>query len=97
MWRGSSRSWPYKHGVAKAQTFRKAFREKHLHGQLDIAFDEDRCRTRKEFPLLNLAGVRPTVLNILKRDKAKLSLARNRLKASVNPTFRAALLAYLQI
>jgi hypothetical protein len=45
---------------------------------------------------LNLAGVRPTVLNILKRDKAKLSLARNRLKDSVNPTFRAALLAYLQ-
>jgi len=33
------------------------------------------------------------VLNILKRDKSKLSLKRKRLKASVNPTFRAELLA----
>jgi hypothetical protein len=30
--------------------------------------------------------------NILKKDKSKLSLKRNRLKASVNPYFRTALL-----
>ena len=63
------------------------------HWQLDITFDEDRCRTRKDFSPLNLAVVRHMVLNILKRDKSKLSLECKRLKASVNPTFRAELLA----
>jgi|GEM_PF-6105132 len=37
---------------------------------------------------------RPIVFNILKKDKSKLSLKRNRLKASVNPFFRTALLNY---
>jgi hypothetical protein len=35
---------------------------------------------------------RPTVFNILKKDKSKLSLKLNRLTASVNPSFRTALL-----
>jgi Glutathione S-transferase, N-terminal domain len=48
-------------------------------------FDEDRWRTRKDFSPLNLAIVRPIDFNILKKDKSKLSLKRNRLKASVNP------------
>jgi predicted transposase YbfD/YdcC len=67
--------------------------ENNLHWQLDITFDEDRCRTRKDFAPLNLAIVRHIVLNMLKRDTSKLSLKRNRLKASVNPDFRAQLLA----
>ncbi len=67
--------------------------ENNLHWQLDITFDEDRCRTRKDFSPLNLAIVRHIVFNILKKDKSKLSLKRKRLKASVNPDFRAQLLA----
>jgi len=67
--------------------------ENNLHWQLDITFDEDRCRTRKDFSPLNLAIVRHVVLNILKQDQSKLSLNRKRVKASVNPTFRAELLA----
>jgi hypothetical protein len=63
-----------------------------LPWQLAITLGEDRCRTRKDFSLLNLAIVRPIVFNILKKDKSKLSLKRNRLKASVNPSFRTALL-----
>lgn len=66
--------------------------ENNLHWQLDITFDEDRCRTRKDFSPLNLAIVRHIVFNILKRDKSKLSLKRKRLKASVNPSFRTELL-----
>ncbi len=67
--------------------------ENNLHWQLDIRFGEDRCRTRKDFAPLNLAVVRPMAFTILKRDKSKLSLKRKRLKASVNPDFRAELLA----
>ena len=58
-------------------------------GDGDLSVVAERGRNSRRRP--------PTVLNILKRDKAKLSLSRNRLKASVNPIFRAALLAYLQI
>jgi predicted transposase YbfD/YdcC len=67
--------------------------ENNLHWQLDITFDEDRCRTRKDFSPLNLAVVRRVVFNILKQDQSKLSLKRKRVKASVNPSFRAELLA----
>jgi predicted transposase YbfD/YdcC len=67
--------------------------ENNLHWQLDVTFNEDRCRSRKDFAPLNLAIVRHLVLNILKRDQSKISLKRKRLKASVNQAFRAALLA----
>jgi hypothetical protein len=46
----------------------------------------------KVFSPLNLAIVRPIVFKLLKKDKSKFSLKRNRLKASVNPSFRTALL-----
>jgi predicted transposase YbfD/YdcC len=67
--------------------------DNNLHWQLDVAFDEDRCRTRKDFSPLNFAAVRHRALNLLNRDGCKLSLKRNRLKASVNARFRARLLA----
>jgi predicted transposase YbfD/YdcC len=94
--------------------------ENNLHWQLDITFDEDRCRSREDFSPLNLASspgsqrpsrpslrsgtgrletpgflavVRHAVLNILKRDRAKMSLQRKRVKAAVNSAFRAELLA----
>ena len=67
--------------------------ENNLHWQLDITFDEDRCRTRKDFSPQNLAIVRHMVLNMLKRDKSKLSLNRKRVKASVNADFRLQMLA----
>jgi predicted transposase YbfD/YdcC len=67
--------------------------ENNLHWQLDITFDEDRCRTRKDFSPLNLAVIRHAVFNILKQDQSKLSMQRKRVKASVNPAFRTELLA----
>jgi predicted transposase YbfD/YdcC len=67
--------------------------ENNLHWQLDVTFDEDRCRTRKDFSPLNLAIVRHMVLNMLKRDPSKLSINRKRVKASVNPDFRLQVLA----
>lgn len=66
--------------------------ENNLHWQLDITFDEDRCR-REDFSPLNLAIVRHAVLNILKRDGSKMSLKRKRVKAAVNSAFQAEILA----
>ena len=67
--------------------------ENNLHWQLDMTFREDECRTRKDHAPRNLAMIRRTVLNLLRREPSKLSLKRKRLKASVNPEFRAKILA----
>lgn len=66
--------------------------ENNLHWVLDVAFREDQCRTRKDHSARNLATIRRAVLNLLRRDPAKLSLKRKRLKALINPDFRAAVL-----
>lgn len=67
--------------------------ENKLHWSLDVAFREDECRTRKDHSARNLAMIRRAVLNMLRRDPTKLSIKRKRLKAAMNPTFRATVLA----
>lgn len=64
--------------------------ENNLHWVLDVAFREDECRTRKDNSARNLAMIRRAVLNLLKREPSTLSLKRKRLKAAINPAFRAA-------
>jgi predicted transposase YbfD/YdcC len=65
--------------------------ENNLHWQLDVTFREDACRTRKDHAAHNLATLRKTVLNLLKREPSKISLKRKRLKAALNPNFRDAI------
>lgn len=67
--------------------------ENNLHWVLDVAFREDDCRTRKDHSARNLAMIRRAVLNLLRREPSKLSLKRKRLKATINPAFRNAVLA----
>lgn len=67
--------------------------ENNLHWQLDVTFNEDKCRVRKDFSPQNLAIIRHAVINILKQDKSKTSLKRKRLKALMNQDFRTILLA----
>ena len=67
--------------------------ENKLHWSLDVAFREDECRTRKDHSARNLAMIRRAVLNMLRREPTKLSIKRKRLKAAMNPTFRATVLA----
>jgi predicted transposase YbfD/YdcC len=67
--------------------------ENNLHWQLDVTFNEDKCRVRKDNAPLNLAIIRHMAFNILKRDKSTLSLKRKRLKALMNENFRTNLLA----
>jgi predicted transposase YbfD/YdcC len=67
--------------------------ENGLHWTLDVIFDEDRCRTRKDNSPLNLAIIRHAAVNILKTDSSKGSLRRKRLRACVDPRFRSQLFA----
>jgi len=67
--------------------------ENNLHWTMDVTFDEDRCRTRKDASPLNFAIIRHTGYNILKADKTRGSLRRKRLRACIDPTFRSSLFA----
>ena len=67
--------------------------ENRLHWTLDVTFDEDRCRTRKDDSPLNLAIIHHAGVNILNADKSRGSLRRKRLRACVDPEFRTRLFA----
>ena len=67
--------------------------ENNLHWQLDVTFREDDCRTRKDHAAINLAMMRHAALNHLKREPTKMPIKRKRLKAAIDPDFRATLLA----
>jgi predicted transposase YbfD/YdcC len=68
-----------------------------FHWTLDVTFDEDQCRTRKDDSALNFAVMRHTGYNILKADKSRGSLRRKRIRACVDPAFRTKLFAPLTI
>jgi len=67
--------------------------ENNLHWTMDVTFDEDRCRTRKDASPLNFAIFRHAGYNMLKADKTRGSLRRKRLRACIDPKFRIKLLA----
>ena len=56
--------------------------ENKLHWMLDVHFDEDRCRVRKDHAPLNLATVRRVALSLAKRDTASKQSVRRRLKCA---------------
>ena len=66
--------------------------ENNLHWTLDVAFGEDDGRTRKDYSALNLAIIRHAALPMLKQEPTKIPIKRKRVKAAINPDFRAALL-----
>ena len=65
--------------------------ENGLHWTMDVIFDEDRCRTRKDDSPLNLAVIRHVGFNILKADTTRGSLRRKRLRACIDENFRTRL------
>ena len=85
------------------ETFAKAVRshwgiENGLHWCLDIVFDEDHCRTRKDNSAENLAVIRHIAINIFKNYPAekdptnlslKMSLSRKRRKCGYDVDFMA--------
>jgi predicted transposase YbfD/YdcC len=62
--------------------------ENELHWTLDIAFDEDRCRVRKDHGPENFALLRHIALNLLKQEKtSKRGIKGKRLQAAWNPDY----------
>ena len=56
--------------------------ENRLHWMLDVHFDEDRCRVRKDHAPLNLATVSRVALSLAKRDTLSKASVRRRLKCA---------------
>ncbi|MCI0554070.1 MAG: ISAs1 family transposase [Anaerolineae bacterium] len=68
--------------------------ENELHWTLDIAFDEDRCRVRKEHGPQNFALLRHIALNLLKQEKSsKRGIKGKRLLAAWNEDYLLKVLA----
>lgn len=66
--------------------------EAKTHWVLDIAFNEDRCRVRKDHAAHNLVTIRRFVLNLLRRNPKPMGLRRRRKLASYNMNALADLL-----
>jgi predicted transposase YbfD/YdcC len=76
------------------KVFAKAVRahwgiENSLHWCLDVAFNEDANRTRKDYSGENFAVIRRVALNTLKQFPVKMSLARKRRKCQYDADFMA--------
>ncbi len=83
--------------LTSVETFAKAVRahwgiENSLHWCLDVVFNEDACRTRKDNSAENFSVIRKIALNILRNFPIKMSLARKRKKCLIDPDFMALLL-----
>jgi len=63
--------------------------ENNLHWCLDVTFNEDKCRTRKDNSAENFSVIRRIALNALKRFPEKMSLNRKRRKCHYDPDFMA--------
>ena len=54
--------------------------ENKLHWSLDVTFNEDRCRIRKDYAPENIVAVRHIALNLLRHEHSRqLSLRQKRL------------------
>jgi predicted transposase YbfD/YdcC len=77
---------------ASARTYGQALRqhwgiENSLHWQLDVTFGEDDNRVSQRNAAENLALVRRLALSLLKAHPAKLSIAKKRFAAALDPDF----------
>lgn len=83
--------------LAEVEAFSRAVRahwgiENSLHWQLDVTFNEDKCRTRKDHSAENFSVIRRIALNALKRFPAKMSLNRKKRKCHYDADFMAQVL-----
>jgi len=83
--------------LTDVKAFAKAAREhwgieNSLHWCLDVAFNEDRCRMRKDNSGENFAVIRHIALNLLKKDDSKMSLKAKRHRCAYDDEFLAHIL-----
>lgn len=78
--------------LTDVECFAKAVREhwgieNSLHWCLDVGFNEDRCRMRKDHSGENFAVVRHIALNLLKKDNSNMSLKAKRHRCAYDDDF----------
>jgi predicted transposase YbfD/YdcC len=70
--------------------------ENHLHWVLDVAFEEDAARSRKDNAPQNLALIRKLALNILKTHPDKGSIKGKIKRAGWNDAFLLSMLGHMR-
>jgi predicted transposase YbfD/YdcC len=70
--------------------------ENQLHWVLDVVFDEDRARNRKDNGPQNIALLRKLALNLLRSNRDKASIRRKIKRAGWDDTFLLSLLAQMR-
>ncbi len=63
-----------------------------LHWVLDVTFDEDHCRVRKDHGAANLGGLRRLAVTLLKKEPTRESVATKRLRAAWDVNYLAKVL-----
>ena len=66
--------------------------ENGLHWRLDVTFREDESRIRRGNAAHNLGVIRHVAMNLLKRERTKISYRKKRIRAALNDDFRDKLL-----
>ena len=66
--------------------------ENALHWRLDVTFREDESRIRRGNAPHNIGVIRHVAMNLLKREKTKISYRKKRIRAALNDAFRDNLL-----
>ena len=68
--------------------------ENKLHWSLDVTFNEDRCRIRKDPAAANMAALRRLALNLLRQQRSRaLSVRQKRLLCSLDAGYLLQVLA----
>jgi predicted transposase YbfD/YdcC len=84
-----------------ADAFARAVRdhwsiENGLHWVLDVAFDEDRARNRKDHGPENLAIIRKLALNVLRRARPDISIRRKRKRSGWSDNFARSVIGQMR-
>ena len=68
--------------------------ENKLHGSLDVTFNEDRCRIRKDHATENMVALRHMALNLLRQESSRrLSLRQKRLLCGLDEHYLLTVMA----
>ncbi|WP_460926108.1 ISAs1 family transposase, partial [Novispirillum itersonii] len=70
--------------------------ENSLHWVLDVVFDEDRARNRKDHGPENLTTLRKLALNILNRARPDISVRRKRKRSGWSNEFARSILGQMR-
>lgn len=70
--------------------------ENGLHWVLDMTFDEDRARSRKDHAPENLATLRKLALNVLKRARPGISIRRKRKRSGWSDAFAQSIIGQVR-